>query len=675
MSQFASQSVSTRIALGFAIVLVLHLSVVMLQQWGQCRASADREQLVGLRAEVEACHRVERLSDRLRQQVGEFCTTGSMAAQDEIERLHNQLRAALGRMRSDADAAGSPGETDEIETVRLSLERHAESFATLASQQAQRQQLIDVELIECRAGFNELIEQLASTPVNSALLVKLTLAFHTAIDDFAHYSLAPDVNAAPDMMPAIADCRRLIGRLAESFAESPGNQIEHLRASIDRLERLFIGLEQATSDYQLSKHTQLDAESRKFEQAAMTLRHDLSQRAIELGRQIEVNSSQFTWASHLFSLATVALGVVVAWRISRSVAPALVAITTTFDGLARGLPIESIPCRERTDELGQLAAAAQVFRDKAVQTERLLDEATQVKELERQLAHTSQLESLGQLAAGIAHEINTPMQCVACNVEYLEEQFDYVLDVVRQLQAMLQGPPELWDLRKITAAELLDGRRFATATVQVREAVHEASGATRRIIEIVRAMKTMSHPGKLAHEPTDINSIVRDAATVSTNRWKYTATLELDLDETLPLPPANAAEINQIVLNILVNAADAIAEKFGPDRVCGQIVVKTWADARAVHLSVADNGTGIPVALRQRIFEPFFTTKDVGKGTGQGLALVFQSVRRHRGVVRVRSTEGEGTTFIVSLPLAEGDSIEGDAESLGEAATVCRVGR
>jgi signal transduction histidine kinase len=211
--------------------------------------------------------------------------------------------------------------------------------------------------------------------------------------------------------------------------------------------------------------------------------------------------------------------------------------------------------------------------------------------------------------------------------------------------------------------------------VQVREAVHEASGATRRIIEIVRAMKTMSHPGKLAHEPTDINSIVRDAATVSTNRWKYTATLELDLDETLPLPPANAAEINQIVLNILVNAADAIAEKFGPDRVCGQIVVKTWADARAVHLSVADNGTGIPVALRQRIFEPFFTTKDVGKGTGQGLALVFQSVRRHRGVVRVRSTEGEGTTFIVSLPLAEGDSIEGDAESLGEAATVCRVGR
>ncbi|WP_197528319.1 hypothetical protein [Aeoliella mucimassa] len=154
-------------------------------------------------------------------------------------------------------------------------------------------------------------------------------------------------------------------------------------------------------------------------------------------------SDSFKWMSHLFSIVTIVLGVAVSWLIARDVAPPLNAITATFDRLAEGEACDQIPGHDRNDELGRLAAAAEVFRERAAETERLLEEVTFMKELERQHAHSSRLESIGQLAAGIAHEINTPMQCVANEVEFLEEQFVYLVDVVNQCQQIIEEDKSL----------------------------------------------------------------------------------------------------------------------------------------------------------------------------------------------------------------------------------------
>jgi signal transduction histidine kinase len=167
----------------------------------------------------------------------------------------------------------------------------------------------------------------------------------------------------------------------------------------------------------------------------------------------------------------------------------------------------------------------------------------------------------------------------------------------------------------------------------------------------VRAMKEFSHPGGDEKTPTDINQAIRSTIEVSRNEWKYHADLVADLDPALPLVPCLPNDFNQVVLNLIVNAAHAIAEaQRGGEK--GTITVRTRAAGGFAQVSVADTGTGIPEAIRHRIFEPFFTTKEVGKGTGQGLAIAYAVVvDRHGGHIDVDSREGRGTTFTVHLPL------------------------
>ncbi len=275
--------------------------------------------------------------------------------------------------------------------------------------------------------------------------------------------------------------------------------------------------------------------------------------------------------------------------------------------------------------------------------------------LEMQLMQARKLESIGQLAAGIAHEINTPSQYVGDNIRFLQEAIEGFMTVIVEFDALTQEIcPQLksGDLytRLQQTKEDVD-LEFLLA--EAPTAINQSLEGIERISKIVAAMKEFAHPGSGKMTPNDINKALNSTITVASNEWKYVAQVETDLREGLPMVPCNIGEMNQVFLNILVNAAHAIGSA---NRESGKIRVSTALEEPFVRIDISDNGTGIPEAIQQRIFDPFFTTKEVGKGTGQGLAMAFATVtERHHGKLQVNSKEGEGTTFSLFLPLTQNE--------------------
>ncbi|PHQ34135.1 PAS domain S-box protein [Rhodopirellula bahusiensis] len=281
------------------------------------------------------------------------------------------------------------------------------------------------------------------------------------------------------------------------------------------------------------------------------------------------------------------------------------------------------------------------------------------KEMQRQLSQTQKLESIGQLAAGVAHEINTPMQCVFGNVEYLNSAFDKAFNLINAYRE-LREDDEPSELAQQVVPKAEASCRFDALQRNITESIQEAHDASNRVIDIVRAMKTMSHPGTSDKSVMDLNQLIRDATTVARNHWKYVANLELELDDTISPLPMFPAQMSQVILNLVVNSADAIEELIGSEsRELGNITVATRKVGEDVQIIVSDTGTGMPESIKCRVFDPFFTTKDVGKGTGQGLAIAYDVVvNQHGGTIKVDSTPGKGTQFTITLsPLVESDSL------------------
>jgi len=278
------------------------------------------------------------------------------------------------------------------------------------------------------------------------------------------------------------------------------------------------------------------------------------------------------------------------------------------------------------------------------------------KRLQAQLLHAQKLESVGQLAAGIAHEINTPTQYIGTNIDFLDEAFRDVGELVAHLQTLLRAEaegnlsPQLFEEAR-QAMEEIDWDYLAT---EIPSAIGQSRHGVKRVTSIVRAMKEFSHPGSKDKAAVNLNSIIQTTITVATNEWKYVAEVQTDLDPNLPSIPCLSDELGQVILNMVVNAAHAIGEKLGenPEGQKGTITLATRQDENGVELRISDTGAGIPEAIRQRIFDPFFTTKQVGKGTGQGLAIVHDVItEKHHGSIALESEVGVGTTFIIRLPM------------------------
>jgi PAS domain S-box-containing protein len=298
--------------------------------------------------------------------------------------------------------------------------------------------------------------------------------------------------------------------------------------------------------------------------------------------------------------------------------------------------------------------------------------------LEMELRHAQKLESVGRLAAGIAHEINTPIQFVGDNVRFLQQAFTDVLALREVYEAALTAAEEDRDSVAAGVARVREEQAALDLEFileEIPQALDQTLDGISRVANIVRAMKAFGHPSGEEMAPADLNQAIGNTLIVANNEIKYVADVRTDFGE-LPPVSCHLSDINQVVLNLVVNAAHAVAAVAG-ERGRGEIRVATRLEddpgteggfPHAV-IEVTDSGIGIPAGIAEKVFEPFFTTKEVGTGTGQGLSLVRSLVvDRHRGSVDFSSEPGVGTTFTVRLPVAGAAASAPMVELTGSAA-------
>jgi PAS domain S-box-containing protein len=280
------------------------------------------------------------------------------------------------------------------------------------------------------------------------------------------------------------------------------------------------------------------------------------------------------------------------------------------------------------------------------------------KTLEMELQLAQRLESVGQLAAGIAHEINTPIQ-------FVSDTTAFVQGAVLDLMVLLRIDAELREAAEhgTVSPELLERVRVATADADLEylnerlpPAFARMTDGLTRVANIVAAMRTFAVPPSLERAPVDVNEAVRTTLVVTASEYRHVAELTTEFGD-IPRLNGNVGEINQVLLNLIVNASHAIADALGDNDGRGRLHVRTSYDDGDVLISIADSGCGIPNEIADRIFDQFFTTKAVGRGTGQGLAIARRLVvDRHGGSLSFESRTGEGTTFFIRLPLNVEDS-------------------
>lgn len=303
------------------------------------------------------------------------------------------------------------------------------------------------------------------------------------------------------------------------------------------------------------------------------------------------------------------------------------------DGKERLLGVTLNPISHHSDEpQGFLLLAADI---------------TDRRVLEGQLAHVQKLESIGQLAAGIAHEINTPIQYVGDNTRFLQEALGDLRPLLEACRAPVPDPAG------VASAAAAAGLEYLLA--EIPQSLGQSLEGIARVSHIVRAMKDFSHPGTVSKVMTDLNRALDSTATVASNEWKYVADLCLDLDPVLPPVLCLPADLNQVFLNMIVNAAHAIGDVVGDGSDSkGLITVSTRLCDDWVEVRFRDTGAGMTEEVKARIFDPFFTTKPVGRGTGQGLAISHAVVvEKHKGTIRVETVPSVGTTFVIRLPLLD----------------------
>ncbi len=260
----------------------------------------------------------------------------------------------------------------------------------------------------------------------------------------------------------------------------------------------------------------------------------------------------------------------------------------------------------------------------------IFGDITELKSREDRAILSQKMESIGQLAAGIAHEINTPMQYIGDNLSFLQKAFSNINGEIKN------PPPRIDKLKK-----------------EVPHALEDAIEGVKRVNRLVLSMKNFAHPGDAEMKMGNINEGIKSTLEIAKNEWKYATEVKLDLDNGLPQIFCRMEEINQVILNMVVNSAQAIAEAREKGIIeKGLIKISTLSRGEIIQIIINDNGAGISSENKEKIFDPFFTTKEVGKGTGQGLTIAHDIiVNKHKGELMVASEPGQGTTFTINLPL------------------------
>jgi len=383
------------------------------------------------------------------------------------------------------------------------------------------------------------------------------------------------------------------------------------------------------------------------------------------------------------------LGVIAAWLIAQSIARRLRRIVEVATAVTAG-DLDQKPIEDGSfDEIGTLARAFNAMlsqlrglianvQELAKREQEILAEANRTLELrveertgqlshaneqlkremaerskiEADLRHAQKLESVGRLAAGVAHEINTPIQFVSDSVHFVRDALNDLVTVVGKLQlvrrSVLEGNDAVAAATEASEAEQQADVEYLFENAP--SALDRALDGLERVATIVRSMKEFAHPDQKEMSTVDLNQAVQSTLIIATNEYKYVADVEADFGE-LPQVYCHAGDVNQAVLNIIVNAAHAIGDVVKGTERRGRITVRTRVEGTQAVISIADTGGGIPEAIRERIFDPFFTTKEVGKGTGQGLAISRSViVDKHQGTLTFETEMGQGTTFFIRIP-------------------------
>lgn len=298
------------------------------------------------------------------------------------------------------------------------------------------------------------------------------------------------------------------------------------------------------------------------------------------------------------------------------------------------------------DDKGEIIQIVESFID--VSEKRRAEE--EKLRLEQELSRAQKLESIGTLAAGVAHEINTPIQFIGDNTRFTSEAIaDLIAAIAQYEKAIIELHQEKEDLIQ----EIREKFDLDYLEEELPSALKQTLEGTNHVADIVKAMKDFSHFGSEEDlQYQDINQAIQSTVTISKNEWKYVADLEVDLDQELDTVKCHIGEIKQVLLNLIVNSAhaiEALQNKTGKTDK-GHILIATKDEEDAIVISVKDSGTGIPEIHQSKIFDPFYTTKEVGQGSGQGLSVAYQIIKeKHRGKIWFETEEGKGSTFMIRL--------------------------
>ncbi|MDH5718116.1 MAG: ATP-binding protein [Spirochaetia bacterium] len=280
----------------------------------------------------------------------------------------------------------------------------------------------------------------------------------------------------------------------------------------------------------------------------------------------------------------------------------------------------------------------------------------EIEKIQYQYSQAQKLEAIGQLAAGIAHEINTPIQYIGDNINFIESSFYDLQKLLIKIQGLLDDllnkKAKLKTVKEIQS--IMREIDFEFIKEEIPKAIRQSTEGITQVANIVRSMKEFSHPGSKDKKYLNINKALENTINVSRNEWKYFADIDLNFDNTIDDLLCFPGELNQVFLNLIINAAQTIQEKVNKSGIKekGKITISTKKENDNIIIKISDTGCGIQEENKDKVFNPFFTTKEEGKGTGQGLAIAHNVItEKHNGNINLETKLNEGTTFIIKLPI------------------------
>ena len=631
-------SVSSKISLGFLIVLGLHISIAVLSHYGIAKSQKDLATYRQLRREVDRFYEIDRTVAALQRNVLLFAFTGYEGPEQRAEELQN----GLDQLLSEAAKSERLGDHNDIQAMQAHLKAHREIFAAVEVDRAKRRKLVNEDMQSHVDEFQNSIVKLLQIPATQKLAEEADAAFTAAQLNVLKFVNGPDSLHFRKAKSDLASTTGYLDRLRKNDDPEVKASVNASIDAVQKYEHAAIQMVQATRGYLHLVNVVLAGESVEFRRLASKLREEQTEHVGQLADSMANDNKHFQSASNLFSIITIVLGIFAAWLIGRDVVPPLNAISETFDGLAKGEKIESIPALDRHDELGRLAMAAQIFKDKAAETERLLKlaESSQQKlnSVNRELARQSDLAekmaedataatlAKSEFLANMSHEIRTPMTAILGFAETLadsahnEETQQAIETIQRNGAHLLAIINDILDLSKVESGKLT--------------------------VERISAC-----PYTLVSEVISLVQVKADGAGLKlSSKFNGQIPKSIDTDPT---------RLRQILINILGNAIKFT--EVGGVALNAELI--KLRDRAIMQFDIIDSGIGMTHEQISRLFQPFCqadssTTRRFG-GTGLGLTISKRLAVMLGGDLTVSHSEvGQGTSFRLTIDVGPIEDIQ-----------------